>query len=450
MLGARTVAAPLSKPFEFVDRLYVEAAALSGLKARSGLKLREGVRGAGTLRFLLQGIGRLRRVETEAEARRTMDDFELACRTEPEAASARAWLALAQHRMYGVTHDDAWLAKEEASAREAVSMDSNCVVARRALATALATKRDFQGSLDELARTCALDPTDDDSYSRFGRTYSRLGKPELEKETYRKVIAARPHCWQPYWWLAVSYFRNGEVEAAIGAFEQMIRRAPDLHKGYSSLGGLLVLRGDYTRAIDTLKLSVTLKPTKVAFDNLGTAYFNSGQLTESIDAYNQSFQFGFADYQSWLNLGDAYYWLRNREDQAAEAYAQAVRLGREQSATNERGGHTFDAMIPANLATVFPKLGQPDSARAFLGMALKADSSNSMVQYCAALTYWQLEEKPQGVAWLARAVQGGYPVVWLRDSPIFQPWRSEPGFQALIANAESPSRSTSNENGGRK
>lgn len=450
MVGARTVAAPLSKPFEFLDRIYLNAAALSGLKPRPGIKSREGVRGAGTLRFLLQGIGRLWRVETEAEARRALDDFELACRTEPEAASARAWLALGQHKMYVVTHDDAWLAKEEASAREAVGLDSNCAVAHRALATALATKRDFQGSLDELARTCALDPTDDDSYSRFARTYSRLGKPELEKETYRKVIAARPHCWQPYWWLAASYFRDGDVEGAIGAFEQMIRRAPDLHKGYSSLGGLLVLHGDYTRAIDTLKLSVALKPTKVAFDNLGTAYFNSGRLAESVDAYNQSFQFGFADYGSWLNLADAYYWLRNREDQAAEAYAQCVRLARELSSKNEREGHTFDVMIPANLATVFPKLGQPDSARASLGIALKADSTNSMVQYCAALTYWQLEEKSRGMAWLERAVRGGYPVVWLRDSPIFQPWRSEPGFQALIASAEPPSRSASNENGGRK
>jgi len=186
---------------------------------------------------------------------------------------------------------------------------------------------------------------------------------------------------------------------------------------------------------------LTLKPTKVAFDNLGTAYFNSGRLSESIDAYNQSFQFGFADYQSWLNLGDAYFWLRDRQDQAAEAYSQAIRLGRELTLQNARGGHTFDAMIPANLATVFPKLGQPDSARACLNEALKADSANSMVQYCAALTHWELDEKPQGLAWLERAVRGGYPVVWLRDSPVFQPWRSEPGFQALIADAGPQSRS---------
>jgi tetratricopeptide (TPR) repeat protein len=351
--------------------------------------------------------------------------------------------------MYVKSHDDAWLEREEASAREAVKLDSNSVVAHRALATALATRRDFQGSLSELARVCALEPADDDSYLRLARTYTRIGRPEEERKTYLEVIERRPHCWQPYWWLAVWHFRQGDVDASIGAYEKMIRRAPELHKGYSSLGGLLVLHGDYARAIDTLKLSVALRPTKVAFDNLGTAYFNSGRLAEAIDAYNQSFQFGFADYRSWLNLGDAYFWLRNRQDQAAEAYTQAVRLGRELALKHRREGNTFDAMIPANLATVFPKLGQPDSARLSLAVALNADSANSMVQYCAALTCWQLDQKQQGIAWLDRAVRGGYPVVWLKDSPVFHTWRMEPGFQALIADAGPPSRNASVEKGGR-
>src|SRR5262249_9566879 len=160
-----------------------------------------------------------------------------------------------------------------------------------------------------------------------GRTYAQLNQPEQERDTYLAVIAQRPHCWQPYWWLATWYYRRGQVEESIQAYERMVRRSPDLYRGYSSLGGLLVLHGDYDRSIDTLKLSLALRPTKAAFDNLGTAYFNSGKIAEAVGAYNQSFQFGFAEYDSWLNLGDAYYWLRDRKDQAAEAYGQAIRLG---------------------------------------------------------------------------------------------------------------------------
>jgi hypothetical protein len=89
-------------------------------------------------------------------------------------------------------------------------------------------------------------------------------------------------------------------------------------------------------------------------------------------------------------------------------------------------------MIPANLATVFPKLGQPDSARRYLSRALAADSTNPMVGYCAALTYWQLDRKHEAIDWLGRSVRAGYPTVWLRDSPIFHAWREDPAFRAVI------------------
>ena len=75
-------------------------------------------------------------------------------------------------------------------------------------------------------------------------------------------------------------------------FRQMIRYAPQLNTGYSNLGGLLVLRGEYASAIDTLNLSIQLNPSEIAFDNLGTAYCNTGRFAEAVEAYNQAFQFG--------------------------------------------------------------------------------------------------------------------------------------------------------------
>jgi tetratricopeptide (TPR) repeat protein len=119
-------------------------------------------------------------------------------------------------------------------------------------------------------------------------------------------------------------------------------------------------------------------------------------------------------------------------------------------ATRAQPGKRPDVTIPANLSTVFPKIGQPDSARAYLQTALRADSTNAMVQYCAALTLWQLDERSRALGWLERAVQSGYPVAWLRDSPIFEEWRGEAAFRAIIAGAGSQTqRSISPAKGGR-
>jgi len=70
------------------------------------------------------------------------------------------------------------------------------------------------------------------------------------------------------------------------------------------------------------------------------------------------------------------------------------------------------------------------------------DITNPRVQYCVALTYWQIGEKDTAMAWMRKAVDGGYPTAWLRDSPIFREWFANPAFRTLVGEASSkPSRS---------
>jgi serine/threonine-protein kinase len=446
-IAARTVETPVAQPLLFLDRLYRESASMLALSpSREDAAAAYGVRGAGTLRFLLEGIGRLRTATTEEESQKAVEDMELARRAEPEAASVLGWLSSAQRQVYEQGKNPQWLVKAEASAREATARDSTRAEGFRYLGRALISKKDHAGALAAFARTVALNPTDDDACSRLGSAYGRLGQPDSELAVYRAVIARRPHCWQPYSWLANAYYRRGQVEDAIREYREMVRHAPQYYLGYSNLGGLLVLHGDYAAAIDSLRLSIGLRPTKSAFANLGTAYFNSDRIQEAVDSYNQAFQFGFAEYDAWLNLGDAYFFLHNRQDQAAEAYGQAVRLGRETIATRAQQGRSFDITIPANLATVFPKIGQPDSARIYLRRVLAADSTQMMVQYCAALTYWQLSEKGQALRWLDKSVQSGYPAAWLKDSPVFREWNREEGFRALLARSTAASPTTPSPN----
>jgi Flp pilus assembly protein TadD len=277
-----------------------------------------------------------------------------------------------------------------------------------------------------------------------------MGNPEAERRVYEAAVASRPHWFKPHWWLGSWAYAQGHVPEATVSFREMIRRAPSYHVGYASLGGLLLLRGEYTSAIDTLRLAVELRPNATAYSNLGTAYFFSGRLNDAIAAYNQAFQFEDADYELWLNLGDAYFWLRDRPDQARDAYRQAVRLGREEMATRAQRGSSPDPLIPAHLGNALPKLGQPDSARVMMGEALALDSLNSRVQYQAALTLWQLGDRRAAIDRLRQAIAGGLPVVWLRDSPVHRDWREYPGFEVLLANATPAVNPYGNGKGGSK
>ena len=123
-------------------------------------------------------------------------------------------------------------------------------------------------------------------------------------------------------------------------------------------------------------------------------------------------------------------------------------MGRELLRARAQKGSSIDPMTLANMATVFPKIGQPDSARVCLAQALAADSSNAIVEYCAALTHWELGDRPRALGWLERAVAGGYPTAWLRDSPVHREWRAEPRFRDLLAAAATVSTSHPSPGGG--
>ena len=442
VIAMREFRTPRSEPFAFVDRWSRESAAMLRLPAPArDLRATLGIRGAGTLRFYLQGIGRSLAVSTVEDAKRAAADFELACRTESDAAAAHAGLAAARHRVYSFTHEPEWLTNAEASAREAIRLDAGRAEGHRMLGLVLSSQKRPEDAAAEYARASELDPTDDPVRLALGKAYGRLRQPERERTVYWDASRRRPHDWRPHWWLGSWQYRHGHVDEAIVEFEAMTRCAPLLADGYAYLGGLLVLRGDYGRAISTLKQALALRPTEAAFDNLGTAYFNSGKLADAADAYNQSLQFGFVNYQSWLNLGDAYYWQAGHRDQAAAAYAQGIRLAREDILARSQPGRTYDVTIPAALASVFARLGEPDSSRFYLAAALRADSTNSTVQYLAALACWHLDDRKGAIGWLQRSVAGGYPIAWIKDSPMFKDWRQEAAYLALIGESGSPSPS---------
>jgi len=449
-LGRRIVDVPAAEPFAFADSLYHAALALLRLPVRPQTAQADlGIRGAGTLRFLMQGLGRRRSADSDEGRARAIADLETACRTEPDPAVPHAWLAWALLTQYAAGHDSTWAIQAEASAREALGLDSSRADVHRILAFVLVNRQRLPEALSEYRAASRLDPTDDDGWYRWGRTAQRVEGVDAERRIYEAAITRRPHCFKPRWWLATWQYRNGHLNEAEQGYREMIRRSPAYFNGYANLGGLLLFKGEFARAIDTLRLAVDLNPNSTAFNNLGTAYFNSGRLAQAVDAYNQAFQFGDADYQTWLNLGDAYFWLRNRPDQAREAYRQAVRLGHEEMAKRARGGHAPDAMIPALLGTAFPKLGERDSARAMMRQALAIDSLNSRVQYQAALTEWQLGSYDSALGWLGRAVANGYPIAWLRDSPVHRDWRRDPGFQALLASAAPANTGSPGKGGGR-
>ncbi len=432
LIGTREVDVPAQRPFDFLDRVYREAAGMLRLPPLGDSTGGTGIRGPGTLRFYLAGLGTLVAAPDTARTRRALDAFESACLTEPESATALAALASARLRMHQLTEDAVWLARADSASRLAVEADGASGEAHRVRGAVRNAQRRSAEALAELSTAARLMPHDDDVALRHARAYAHAGDPASERKAYLDTRRRRPHDYRPHWWLATHDYREGRLDDAIRSYREMTLRAPRLHLGHANLGAMLVLRGDYGPAIASLRRSLECRPTAGAFSNLGTACFNSGRIAEAVEAYNQAFQFGAPDYVMWLNLGDASLWLKGRERQAREAYAQAVVAAREELRSRSRRAAATDPVVLANLAVLFSRLGRADSARSYAARALEADSSNWRVEYAVALATWRLGDRARAVERMERAVKDGYPVVWLRDSPMFREWRGSDRFRALV------------------
>ncbi|MBD3336125.1 MAG: protein kinase [Candidatus Eisenbacteria bacterium] len=439
-LRTREVEAGRPEIYRLLKTMLAETADMLDSEAHSrvfdGLIV-DGSEGAGTLQFYLEGLGRILRVlqgrssvsaSDTTEILAAIGLFERAAAIEHDHAPSLAGAARACRQMYRAAGDTMWLNRGEEAARRAVHLDDGLAEAHKRLAFILWDQGMRAEAVREMARAVALNPVDDVAISNLGGFYGAQGRIADEERVYREAADARPHHWYPHWWLATRvYYRYGRLEEARQSLEDVVRLAPSLYKGYQSLGGIQVLEGDYEKAVENLERSIALHLNAEALGNLGVAYFNLREFDQCIQTFNEVFLHKFADYEDWLNLGDAYYWAPDRRGKAAAAYGEAVRLGREKLRREPA-----NAMIRANLAQIYPKIGMPDSARAYIEGAIAREPENPMIQYCAAVTFWQLGQPATALEWLGRSVAGGYPTSWLRDSPMFDAWRSEERFERIV------------------
>ena len=67
-----------------------------------------------------------------------------------------------------------------------------------------------------------------------------------------------------------------------------------------------------------------------------------------------------------------------------------------------------------------------------LKRALSLASLNPEVQFNAALIHFQFGDTEQALDWLEKAVHGGYPSSWVRDTPNFDTLHANARFQKLL------------------
>ena len=129
-----------------------------------------------------------------------------------------------------------------------------------------------------------------------------------------------------------------------------------------------------------MEKSLSLRPTALAYSNLGLAYFYAGRYEEAAAQMEKARDLGPMDYLFWGNLADAYRVKAQWADMARGAYTKAVAM-----AEKERVKNRDDARLRSILARYYARLGRESAALPEIAEALRLSPQDVDVMYRSVL-----------------------------------------------------------------
>lgn len=426
-LGGNTMDVPISDPFALEDQVSNGVASALGMELRPEERRELASHGTGlpdAYNYFLQGRGYLEKGPESMDSAITL--LSRALELDPNYGLAEAELGTAYWSKYESGKDKKFIPKARQACSKAVELGNAGASGHVCLGVLENGAGNYEKAVDEFTRAIQLDPSSDGAYTGMASAYERLGKLNDAEKTHQQVINLRPRYWKGYNQLGSFYFRQAQYDKCAAMFQKVAELTPDSFRGYANLGAVYLADGKYTEAIQPLNESLRIRATAATYSNLGTAYFHLRKFAEAAKTYAEAARLGDRDYQIWGNLGEAQYFAGNRQE-ADKAFRKGIELGEEQLKVNPH-----DPEVYSYLANYNVMLGDRAAALKDLNQALAYGKADKEILFGAALVYNRLGETGTALEWLSKALQAGYSLTTVRESPDLDNLHSNPRYQALV------------------
>lgn len=250
-----------------------------------------------------------------------------------------------------------------ASCKLALKLQPNFAPAYKTLGNILQAQGKIEEALRAYNKALEINPEFVEALVNKGTMISKLGQTEDAIACYRNAIKLKPDmtaahwnlgnllislgktdegisCWQKasesdpekfnsqlFHDLATNLGKSGNIEAAIGCYQQAIALNPDYLLAYVNLGTLLQRQEKLEDAIATFQKALEIQPDPLAYQGLGNVFKQQGNLDSAIDNWQKALQLqpeAIAP-ETFNDLGTAF-GEKGELDEAIKFYQKAIQL----------------------------------------------------------------------------------------------------------------------------
>ena len=377
-------------------------------------------------RFFSQGQALLDRVDLPDHIEQAIVLFDRAVELDPTFALAHAGLGKAYWRKYLDTREARFADLADEHTSEALTRDPDLPLAHIAKAILYNGTGRSDLALAELDHAEKANPSDEVHRLR-GQILFDLNRRDEAYASFDRAVAAGPGFFQNHLTKGIAALRGGRFEEARLALVEADRLQPDSPQTLEMLAVAYQNLGDLDRARAHFERSIAITPTARACSNLGTLYYQMGQVDLAVERFRQAADLQQNSAQIRRNLGDAYAKV-GRDADARAAYERALQLAEEAVEVNPR-----DTVHLGLRALCEAKLGRVDEARAHVGEALAVDDADNAVLFRAAAVHALAGDTDAALGYLERALDAGYSRALARADEDLASLRGTTRFQALTA-----------------
>jgi tetratricopeptide (TPR) repeat protein len=157
-------------------------------------------------------------------------------------------------------------------------------------------------------------------------TWKRMGVFADEETLWQDTVARNPACWLAHNNLGATLLSRGQMDEALGQFEEALGAKPDYAEAHNNLGTAFDKKGQIDEAMRQFEEALRLRPDYAqAHYNLGTAFDKKGRIDEAIRQFEEALRLRPEDAEAHNNLGTAF-GRTGETDEAIRQFQEAVRL----------------------------------------------------------------------------------------------------------------------------